>query len=514
MRDVEIRGKLLKIFYERRHNAGGWVPISDVNLAGGEVVDPQVIEAICGQLADAELIHWRPLKRPQESFTIGAGKITATGVDVIEGSAPSPIAITSIVETPVSGRSFNIDTNSAAGRVTLPTKRRELLKWAGGAHVTFAIAFTDMVDSTALNIELGDAAMSKIRRNHFAQSANFLSQHDGFEVKTIGDGILSVFRSVSDALAYAVALHGDPGASELKVRAGIHIGPIEVTEHDIEGAEVAIASRVVGAIAGAEIWMSSRAKDDIDRFGSYRNQGWHWQPHDVFLKGVGTTRLWSLTEESSSGGEAYSNRPPEAEDQRTVAARRYFAPELARVIRQQIYILGRAVPNFVMTSVGKPPPGDRWTTLRPAQPQLYPSAPEFANLSADDATLLNEFYNLVQEITDIVSGWIENEPPPPPVNAWNFLMQKVRHSLEVGKIAAQRFCPDRQFDATMPASGTLIARTDAAIASVKPVLDAHLARHATNAPAPAPGATRRARQPLVGERPNPLPRGPNSWMAR
>ncbi len=415
---------------------------------------------------------------------------------------------------PTPGQPSGVVTVTAAGRDGLPAERKELLKWAGGAHVTLAIVFTDIVNSTALNIELGDAAMSKIRRDHFAQSAKFLRQHDGFEVKTIGDGILSVFRSVNDALAYALALYRDPGASELQIRAGIHIGPVEVIEHDIEGAEVAIASRVVGAIAGAEIWMSSRAKEDIDRLGSYRNQGWNWQPHDVSLKGVGATRLWSLAQESPNGGEADNNRSPEAEDQRTVAARRYFAPELARVIRQQIYILGRAVPNFVMTSVGNPPPGDRWTTLRPAQPQLYPSAPEFANLAADDATLLNEFYNLVQEIADIVSGWIENEPPPPPVNAWNFLMRKARHSLEVGKIAAKRFCPDRQFDATMPASGTLIERTDAAIASVKTALDAHLARHAANAPAPAPGASRQVRRPLTGERPNPLPRGPNSWMAR
>jgi len=30
---------------------------------------------------------------------------------------------------------------------------------------------------------------------------------------------------------------------------------------------------------------------------------------------------------------------------------------------------------------------------------------------------LNEFYSPVQEIADIIDGWIDNEPPPPPVNA-------------------------------------------------------------------------------------------------
>lgn len=133
MRDVELRGKLLKIYYERRHNAGGWVPISDVDIAGGELVDRQVIGAICGQLADARLIHWKPLSGAQEGFTIGMAKITAIGVDVIEGTAPPPIRITSIVETPVSGQSFCAGTVTAAGGAGLPTEHKDLLKWAGGA---------------------------------------------------------------------------------------------------------------------------------------------------------------------------------------------------------------------------------------------------------------------------------------------------------------------------------------------------------------------------------------------
>lgn len=209
---------------------------------------------------------------------------------------------------PALGQPSGVVTVTVAGRAGLPAERRELLKWAGGTHVTLAIVFTDIVDSTALNIELGDATMRKIRRDHFAQSANFLGQHDGFEVKTIGDGILSVFRSVNDALAYALALHRDPGTSELQVRAGIHIGPVEVTEHDIEGAEVAIASRVVGAIAGAEIWLSSRAKEDVDRAGVYQDA--QLQSHDVSLKGIGDAQLWSLEPTALGPGTATRLRAP------------------------------------------------------------------------------------------------------------------------------------------------------------------------------------------------------------
>ncbi len=275
-----------------------------------------------------------------------------------------------------------------------------------------------------------------------------------------------------------------------------------------------MASRVVGSIAGAEIWLSNRAKEDVDRAGTYRDKGWQWHPYDVTLRGIGAARLWSFAVEPAGEGQQPAKEMVfSLEEQRAEAARRYFAPELARVIRQQIYILGRAMPNFVMTTVGKPPPGDRWTSLKPARPKLYPTAPEFANLPAEDAALLNEFYNLVQEIEDTLSYWIDNEPPLPVVNAWNFLMQKVCHSLEAGKVAAQRFCPDRQFDATMPAAGTLTHRMEVAISSVKPALDAHLARHAAAGTAPATSPARRA-QPSPAIRQTVPPRGPHGWMAR
>lgn len=410
---------------------------------------------------------------------------------------------------PAPGQPTGVVTVTPAGRSGLPAEEQTLLSWAGGPRVTLAVVFTDIVASTALNIEFGDARMREICEKHFARSAALLALHAGYEVKRMGDGVMAVFRSVETAFEYASLLQLDPGSPELKVRAGIHIGPVDVGADDIDGAEVAMAARVAGSITGAEIWVSSRAKADLDLSGSH--PGRRWQPHDVTLKGIGPERLWSLAREPNGEGVPLAAEAvPSVEERRAEATRRYFAPELARVIRQQIYILSRAVPNF-STSVGRAALGDHWTSLKPARPVLYPDAPEFSNLAAEDATLLNEFYSLVQEIADTINSWIDNEPPPPPVNAWNFLMQKVRHSLEVGKIAAERFCPDREFDATMPASGTLIARMDAAISTVQPALDAHLARHA-GAGQTAPPKLRTRLSPST-DRP-PLPRGPHSWMAR
>jgi class 3 adenylate cyclase len=173
-----------------------------------------------------------------------------------------------------------------------------LKDWAGGARATLAIVFTDIVGSTALGVALGDAGMSEVRRAHFAQSTALAARHAGRELKTIGDSVMAVFRSIEAALGYAQDLHLDPGHSELckhGVRAGIHIGSVDVAESDIFGTEVAVAARVVHAIEGAEIWLSDRAKVDLDRGGARHLRHLQWTQHEgVHLKGVGEDRLWSL----------------------------------------------------------------------------------------------------------------------------------------------------------------------------------------------------------------------------
>jgi class 3 adenylate cyclase len=83
---------------------------------------------------------------------------------------------------------------------------------------------------------------------------------------------------------------------ELQLRAGIHIGPLQIEEGDVFGRTVNFAARVVGAIKGAEIWLSEQAKADIDALGARRHEEFHWESHDdVELKGfAGNFTLWSV----------------------------------------------------------------------------------------------------------------------------------------------------------------------------------------------------------------------------
>ena len=156
--------------------------------------------------------------------------------------------------------------------------------------------FTDVVGSTALGEEIRDEAMNEVRRAHFAQSRKLIGQFKGREIKTIGDSFMAAFKCADAALDYALALQGNTGHPQVQIRAGIHIGPMHVEEGDVFGGTVNFAARVVGAIKGAEIWLSDRAKEDIDRLGAAQHKRLKWERHEgVAMKGFsGGFTLWSL----------------------------------------------------------------------------------------------------------------------------------------------------------------------------------------------------------------------------
>lgn len=158
MTDAEIRGTLLKVFYDLRHNAGGWVPTSDMNVSG---VERQVIGAVCEQLRDGGLIQWKPLIGAHEGFVIGMGKITAIGVDVVDGATRSPIAIqfrepVSTAHGPDNAEPTGI--KPSAGQKPMvsqpPAEHRKSMEY--DVALSFAGEDREYVDRVARGLELTD----------------------------------------------------------------------------------------------------------------------------------------------------------------------------------------------------------------------------------------------------------------------------------------------------------------------------------------------------------------------
>jgi class 3 adenylate cyclase/GTPase SAR1 family protein len=193
-------------------------------------------------------------------------------------------------------RAFEVFVESARGETSTPG----FTEWAGDDRVTLAIVFTDVVGSTALGQELGDALMEELRRAHFDRSRKLIKQYKGREIKTIGDSFMAAFKSVGKALDYALALQTDPGHEKVAIRAGLHIGSMTVEENDVFGGTVNFAARVVSAIKGAEIWLSNEAKADLVSSGAREHTKLKWKRQEgVEMKGFnGKFTLWSLNSEN------------------------------------------------------------------------------------------------------------------------------------------------------------------------------------------------------------------------
>ena len=95
-----------------------------------------------------------------------------------------------------------------------------------------ALLLTDVVDSTRLAEKLGDSAMAEIWAAHDRVSRALLDPWRGREIDKT-DGMLLLFDSAADAVAYAMEYHRAMAAlpTPLSARAGLHVGPVILREN-------------------------------------------------------------------------------------------------------------------------------------------------------------------------------------------------------------------------------------------------------------------------------------------
>lgn len=133
--------------------------------------------------------------------------------------------------------------------------------------------FTDLVNSSAIFRQLGDAEAYHLVREHFSDLNEIVREHEGSIVKTVGDGIHAAFLLPENALRAAIAIQrAMPGFNErlklndVAIRIGLHFGnSIAVTLNDrldYYGEVVNLAARLEGQGAGGDITMSRIFSDD------------------------------------------------------------------------------------------------------------------------------------------------------------------------------------------------------------------------------------------------------------
>jgi class 3 adenylate cyclase len=157
----------------------------------------------------------------------------------------------------------------------------------GGDVVSATILFTDIVASTEQSARMGHRGWTAVTDEHDAMIRASLARYRGREVKTTGDGFLATFDAATRAVRAATEIATAARGIGLEVRAGLHVGEIEMRSNDLAGLAVSIAKRICDLAGAGEVLVSETVKGHL--VGSdmaFSERGTH------VLKGV--PDLWRL----------------------------------------------------------------------------------------------------------------------------------------------------------------------------------------------------------------------------
>lgn len=149
------------------------------------------------------------------------------------------------------------------------------------------VLFSDIVESTSTTARLGDADAHAVNRRFHTISKDAIDARGGRFIKSMGDGVMAEFPSVSQAVGCAVDMQHAFG--ELPVRIGINAGE-PVSEHDdLHGIVVSTAARVCAQGDAGEVIVSNVVRELAI------GKGFVFEPiGERHLKGIGDVPLYRV----------------------------------------------------------------------------------------------------------------------------------------------------------------------------------------------------------------------------
>jgi adenylate cyclase len=127
-----------------------------------------------------------------------------------------------------------------------------------------AIVMTDMVGFTEATVQQSRVEIEQLLDTHNRILLPIVRRFKGRHVKSIGDALLLVFRSPTDAMLCAMAMQdalyeynrSTPKDRQIHMRVGASLGEVRVTRHDIIGEPVNMTSRICNIAAADDIYLS------------------------------------------------------------------------------------------------------------------------------------------------------------------------------------------------------------------------------------------------------------------
>lgn len=163
---------------------------------------------------------------------------------------------------------------------------------------TVTVMFTDIEGSTAMTERLGDQGWMALLRRHNDTVRRQIATHEGFEVKSQGDGFMVAFASAGNALRCSIAIQRALAAHEagderevVRVRIGLHTGEAIKEGEDFFGRSVILAARIASQASGGQILVSALLRSLLEGSTEFS----FGPPNDVTLKGLaGTHRVFDV----------------------------------------------------------------------------------------------------------------------------------------------------------------------------------------------------------------------------
>jgi class 3 adenylate cyclase/tRNA A-37 threonylcarbamoyl transferase component Bud32 len=191
-----------------------------------------------------------------------------------------------------------VTTSSIDAVASAVERERPDLRTHAAPDGTVTLLFTDIEGYTAMVERLGDRRAHEVLRAHNAVVRQQVAAHEGFEVKSAGDGFMIAFQSARRAVLCAIAIqraiadHGarDPGIP-LRVRIGLHTGEMIKEADDFFGKAVILTARITNEARGGEILVSALLKELVEGTGEFSFDG----GREARLKGLaGVQRVFTL----------------------------------------------------------------------------------------------------------------------------------------------------------------------------------------------------------------------------
>jgi class 3 adenylate cyclase len=231
-------------------------------------VSPDVAEALTRMSWQTDVREILPSVHAPAALVVGEGDAAA----VVEEAEYVASLMPNAIVHKLSGRSgLQLEAAMAIIRGLAGIERRHAV-----STVLATVLFTDIVDSTRKQAELGDRRWREVLLAHHAAVRDALADWQGTEHDTAGDGFFASFVGPARAIHCAHEIARRVGELGLETRAGVHIGECEMIDGKPGGLAVTIGARLLGNADAREVVVSQTVKDLVAGSGfAFTDRGEH-----------------------------------------------------------------------------------------------------------------------------------------------------------------------------------------------------------------------------------------------